>query len=88
MKPKLSRHIKLIIQILHYYCRKQHKNIKNSQIIEQNVVISLPFSLLTVTCAFFAFLNGRIFSVFGHSTPQNLNVTGDHSWRIYFRFLV
>ena len=28
-----------IIQIMHYYYSKQHKNIKNSQIIEQNLVI-------------------------------------------------
>ena len=28
-----------IIQILHYYYSKQHKNIENSQIIEQNLVI-------------------------------------------------
>ena len=28
-----------IIKILHYYYSKQHKNIKNSQIIEQNLVI-------------------------------------------------
>ena len=34
-----------IIEILHYYYRKQHKNIKNSQIIEQNLVISLSLSL-------------------------------------------
>ena len=36
-----------IIQILHYYCRKQDKDLENSQIIEQNVVISLcPFLCL------------------------------------------
>ena len=40
-----------ILQILHYYCRKQHKNIKNSRIIEQNLVLSFPFSLFTATCA-------------------------------------
>ena len=40
-----------ILQILHYYCRKQHKNIENSWIIKQNFVLSLPFSLFTVTCA-------------------------------------
>ena len=31
--------------MLHYYCRKLEKNIENSQIIEQNVVISLCSSL-------------------------------------------
>ena len=39
------------IQQLHYYCRQKHKNIKNSQIIEQNLVLSLPFSLFTATYA-------------------------------------
>ena len=34
-----------IIQILHYCCRKQHTNIKKSQIIGQNVVTSLCLSL-------------------------------------------
>ena len=38
-----------ILQILSYYCRKQHKNIKNSGIIEQNLVLSLPFFLFTAT---------------------------------------
>ena len=69
--PNLPGILNLIIQILHYYCRKQDKNIENSQIIEQNIVISLPFSLFTATCASFAFLSGRVFSVLGHSTPQN-----------------
>ena len=40
-----------ILQILHYYFRKQNKNIENSWIIEQNLILSLPFSLFTVTCA-------------------------------------
>ena len=40
-----------ILQIVHYYCRKQHKNIKNSRITEQNLVLSFPFSLFTATCA-------------------------------------
>ena len=42
--------------MLHYYS-KQHKDIENSQIIKQNLVIfSLPFSLFTAACASFAFL--------------------------------
>ena len=40
-----------IIKIFHYYCRKQYKNIENSPIIEQNLVLSLPFSLFTAACA-------------------------------------
>ena len=40
-----------ILQILHYYCRKQYRNTENSRIIEQNLDFSLPFSLFTATCA-------------------------------------
>ena len=52
-----------IIQILQYYYRKQHKNIENSQIIiiEQNFVLSLPFSLLTAGCASSVFLAAEFF---------------------------
>ena len=50
-----------IIQILHYYYRKQHKNIENSQIIKQNLVIALPFSLFTVACTSFIFLVAEFF---------------------------
>ena len=49
--PNFQDILNWILQILHYYCRKQHKNIKNSRIIEQNLVLSFPFSLFTVTCA-------------------------------------
>ena len=69
--PNFQGILNLILQILHYYCRKQHKNIVHSQINEQNVVMSLCSSLFTATCAPFAFLSGRVFSVLGHSTPQN-----------------
>ena len=53
-----------IIQMLQYYYQKQHKNIINSQIIEQNLVISLCPSLFTVACAFFAFLAEEFFFQF------------------------
>ena len=36
---------------MHYYCRKQHKKIKNWWTVEQNPVLLLPFSLFSVTCA-------------------------------------
>ena len=42
----------------------------------------LPFSLFTVTCAYFSFLNSRVFSYLGHSTPRIIKVTSDHSCRI------
>ena len=50
--PNFQSILNWILQILHYYCRKQHKNIENSRIIEQNLVLSLPFSLFTATCAY------------------------------------
>ena len=49
--PNFQGILDWILQILHYYCRKQHKNIENSRIIEQNLVLSLPFSLFTAACA-------------------------------------
>ena len=51
---------------MHYYCRKKHKNIKNSQIIEKNIVFSLCPSLwllqlarpsLSSTPEFFQFID-------------------------------
>ena len=71
VNPNFQGILNWIIQILHYYCRKQQKNIENSWIIEQNVAISLLFSLLIATCASFAFLNGRVFSVLGHSFERH-----------------
>ena len=71
--PNFRGMLNWIIQILHYYCRKQHKNSENSQIIEQNVAISLSllFSLLTATCASFALPNGSVFSALGHSFERH-----------------
>ena len=43
--PNFQNILNWIIKLLHYYCRKQHKNMENSQIMEQNVVISLCPSL-------------------------------------------
>ena len=43
--PNFQDILNWILHILHYYCRKQHKNIKISQIIEQNLVLSFPFSV-------------------------------------------
>ena len=51
VNPNFQDILNWILQTLHYYCRKQHKNIKNSWIIEQNLVLSFPFSLFTATCA-------------------------------------
>ena len=44
--------------------------------------LSVPFSLLTVTCTSLAFLNSKVFSVLGQSTPRILNVICDHSCHI------
>ena len=49
--PNFQGILNWIIQILHYYCRKQHKNINNSQINEHNVVISLCPSLCLLRLA-------------------------------------
>ena len=51
VNPNFQDILNWILQTLHYYCWKQHKNIKNSWIIEQNLVLSFPFSLFTATCA-------------------------------------
>ena len=48
--PNFQGILDWILQILYYYWR-QHKNIENSRITEQNLVLSLPFSLFTATCA-------------------------------------
>ena len=77
-----------ILQILHYYFRKQNKNIENSWIIEQNLTLSLPFSLFTVTCASYRLPQWQSFSFLQHSTSQILNVTSDCSCHIWFHFLV
>ena len=71
--PNFPGILNWIVQILHYYCRKQHKNIENSRIIEQNAAISLSllFSLLIATCASFAFLNDRVFLVLGDSFERH-----------------
>ena len=61
-----------IIQILHYYYSKQHKNIENSQIIEQNLVI---FSLCPSLCLLRLALPSPSWQQFFSS----LNVTSDHS---------
>ena len=66
-----------IIQIYHYYCRKQYKNIKNSQRLLSKIFFSPCLSLCLLQLVLpVTFLNGRI-----------LNVTSDHSCRIYFHFL-
>ena len=49
--PNFQDIVNWILQILHYYCRKQDKNIKNSRIIQQSLVLSFHFSLFTATCA-------------------------------------
>ena len=73
--PNFQGILNWMIKILHYYCRKQHKDIENSRIIEQNVAIlcsslcllrlalPLPFSM----AGYFQFLD------------TVLNVTSDHS---------
>ena len=66
---KLSSHIKLNPTTTALLLQEATQ--KNSQINEQDVVMSLCPSLFTATCAPFAFLSCRVFSVLGHSTLQN-----------------
>ena len=40
--PNFQGILNWIIQELHYYCRKQHKYIENSQIFEENVIFLCP----------------------------------------------
>ena len=49
--PNFQDILNWILQILHYYCRKQHKYIKNSRIFERNLVSCFPLSLFTAICA-------------------------------------
>ena len=44
--PDFQGILNWILQIFHYYYSKQHKNIENSQIIEQNVISPCPFLCL------------------------------------------
>ena len=51
-----------IIQILYYYYRKEHKNIKKTHIIEQILLsLSALLSLFTATCTSFVFLAAEFF---------------------------
>ena len=50
--------------MFHCYCRKQYKNTKNSWIIEQNLVLSLLFSLFTAACASCLVLTENYYSKF------------------------
>ena len=76
-----------IIQIPHYYCKKQHKNIENSQIIEQNVVIS-HCDPLAVYCDLYFLCLPQQQSFFSSWTQYSakfhkiLNVTSGHLCRI------
>ena len=76
--PNFQGILNRILQILLYHCNKQHKNIKNLQFIEQNIVIFFcllrlwlpsPFSTADV----FQFLDTVLSEIF--------NVKSDHSCR-------
>ena len=59
------------------------KTSKTSRLLNKMLLsLSVPFSLLTVTCTSLAFLNSKVFSVLGQSTLQILNVICDHSCHI------
>ena len=74
--PNFQGVLNWIIQILHYYCRKQYKIIENSRIIEQNFAISL--------CSFLCLLRLALLSPsstagYFQFLDIVLNVTSDHS---------
>ena len=87
MKPKLSRHIKLnhtnITLLL-----LQEATQRYQKLTDYLTKCCYLFALLSAYCdlRFLCFLSGRVFSVLGHSIPQILNVTGDHSCRILVSF--
>ena len=61
----------LILHIMHYYCRKQHKISKTHRLMDK-MLMSLCPSLFTATCCTpFSLPSGRVFSVLGLITLQN-----------------
>ena len=71
-KPKLSRHIKLNhtnIALLLQEATQKYQKLTDYR--TKCCYLSLLFSLLIATCASFAFLNGRVFSVLGHSFERH-----------------
>ena len=84
-KPTFPSILNWIIQILHYNCRNQHKNIKNSRIIEENVAISLCSSLCLLRLALLLPSSTAGYSQFLDTV---LNVTSYHSCCIQFHFLL
>ena len=71
-KPKLSRHIKLNhtnIALLLQEATQKYRKLTDYR--TKCCYLSLLFSLLIATCASFAFLNGRVFSVLGHSFERH-----------------
>ena len=71
-KPKLSRHIKLNdtnIALLLQEATQKYRKLTDYK--TKDCYLSLLFSVLIATCAYFAFLNGRVFSVLGHSLERH-----------------
>ena len=71
MKPKLSRHIKLNhtnIALLLQEATQKYRKLTDYR--TKCCYLSLLFSLLIATWASVAFLNGRVFSVLGHSLER------------------
>ena len=67
-ETQISRHIKLnhtIIALLLLEATQKYQKLTDYR--TKCCYLSLVFSLLTATCASFAFLNGTVFSVLGHS---------------------
>ena len=76
--PNFQGILNRILQILLYHCNKQHKNIKNLQFIEQNIVIFFCLLQLLLPSPF---STADVFQFLDTVLSEILNVTIDHLCR-------
>ena len=79
VNPNFQGILNWIIQTLHYYCWKQHKNIENSRIIEK-MLLSLCSSLCLLRLAL---PSSSSIAGYFQFLDTVLNVTSDQSWCIF-----
>ena len=80
--PNYQGILNWILQILHYHCSKQHKNIENLLFIKQNIVISCCRSLCLLRLVLpSSFWTADIFQFLDTVLCDILNVTSYHLWR-------
>ena len=73
--PNFQDILNWILQILLYHCNKQHKNIKNLQFIEQNIVIFFCLLQLLLPSPF---STADVFQFLDTVLSKILNVTSHH----------